>query len=177
MPTPQPESPDLLDVTRRRFFTLATVTLAALGGLVFGVPLIGALLGPAWRTKKRHFVKVAEIVTLPIGQPVDLTFAAPTANAYVQETILHSVWAVKHSETTLAVYSPLCPHLGCQYAWDEPSQHFQCPCHGSVFAVDGRVLAGPAPRPLDALPTKIANGALYVEWERFKLGIPQKIAI
>jgi menaquinol-cytochrome c reductase iron-sulfur subunit len=177
MQTPPPEAPELLDITRRRFFTLTTVTLAALGGLVLGVPLIGVLLGPVWRTKKRHFVKVAEVASLPLGQPVDLTFPAPTADAYFQEILMRSVWAVKHSETTVAVYSPVCPHLGCQYTWDAPSQHFQCPCHGSIFALDGHVLAGPAPRPLDTLPTQIDNGALFVEWERFKLGIPQKVAI
>ena len=35
--------------------------------------------------------------------------------------------------------------------------------------------AGPAPRPLDTLPEKVENGELWVEWERFKLGIHEKV--
>jgi nitrite reductase/ring-hydroxylating ferredoxin subunit len=34
----------------------------------------------------------------------------------------------------------------------------QCPCHGSVYAADGRVLSGPAPRSLDTLPMQVQGG-------------------
>ena len=33
------------------------------------------------------------------------------------------------------------------------------------------------PRPLDTLPTKIEKGELFVEWETFKVGIPEKILV
>ncbi len=39
----------------------------------------------------------------------------------------------------------------------------------------GKVIGGPAPRPLDTLPYKIENGELYVQWKLYKAGIPQKL--
>ena len=43
--------------------------------------------------------------------------------------------------------SSVCTHLGCIVA---PTQWgFQCPCHGSKYTRDGKVIAGPAPRPLE----------------------------
>ena len=163
--------------TRRDFFKLVTGSLACLWGAVFGIPLIGSLVGPALRRKKSHWAKVARVEALPREQPVDLTFADLTEDGYLQVTELHSVWAVKRSLSEVTVFSPICPHLGCQYNWQPQSKQFVCPCHNSVFALDGAVLAGPAPRPLDTLSKKIRNGELFVEWERFKLGIPEKISV
>jgi menaquinol-cytochrome c reductase iron-sulfur subunit len=172
-----PGSADQLETTRRGFFKLATVLLTTLVGLTLSIPLVGTLIGSAWRTRKGHGSKVAEVYSLPPGQPVSLTFADKIEDAYIHETVLHSVWAVKYSEAKVVVYSPICPHLGCKYNWNPQTGHFECPCHASVFALDGKVLAGPAPRPLDTLPIKIQNGELAVVWERFKLGIREKVPV
>ena len=32
------------------------------------------------------------------------------------------------------VFSPICPHLGCKYAWNDAQNKFLCPCHGSVYS-------------------------------------------
>jgi menaquinol-cytochrome c reductase iron-sulfur subunit len=168
---------DPVDASRRRFFKLATVTLGFLGSLTLGLPFIGALVGPAFRAKKRHFARVAKVTTLPAGQPVHLTFASLSEDAYLRETVLRTVWVVKHSAAEVTVFSPICPHLGCRYTWHAQQRTFLCPCHGSVFAANGNVLAGPAPRPLDTLPQEIKQGELFVEWERFKLGVAAKIPV
>jgi menaquinol-cytochrome c reductase iron-sulfur subunit len=164
-------------VTRRNFLKWATGALALVGGIVLGIPLVDAFVGPALSAKQRHFARVANLSSLKADQPTDLTFGDKNEDAYLRETVLRSVWAVKHTDSDVTVYSPICPHLGCGYNWNAQDQHFECPCHGSVFAPDGKVLAGPAPRPLDTLPTKIENGELLVEWERFKLGIPEKVPV
>jgi len=46
----------------------------------------------------------------------------------------------------IGAMSAVCTHLGCTVARVEWG--FQCPCHGSKFDSGGRVLAGPAPKPL-----------------------------
>jgi Rieske Fe-S protein len=52
--------------------------------------------------------------------------------------------------------------LGCAYHWEERSSEFLCPCHSSAFSEDGKVISGPAPRPLDRFETKIENGKLLL---------------
>jgi menaquinol-cytochrome c reductase iron-sulfur subunit len=168
---------DRVENGRRSFLKLATGALALLTGVVIGAPIVLNLIGPIYRRRKLSWAKAGRIGLLPEGNPVRLTFAIQTKDAYISKTEMHDVWTIKHSPERITVFSPICPHLGCEYNWDPKTGHFECPCHGSVFALDGKVLAGPAPRPLDRLPTKIKNEELYVEWERFKIGIPQKIAV
>lgn len=162
---------------RREFMELAIAVLAVLSGLALGLPLIGAVIKPALQKGGQHFSRVGKVDSLKMGSPEDLNFADLTEDAYIRSTDLHSVWVIKNSDTDVTAYSPICPHLGCRYKWQADSDHFVCPCHGSVFDKNGKVVAGPAPRPLDTLPTKIENGDLFVEWEQFKEGIAQKEAI
>ncbi len=48
----------------------------------------------------------------------------------------------------LHAVSATCTHLGCTVAFNEAERTWDCPCHGSRFDVDGRVLDGPANAPL-----------------------------
>jgi Rieske Fe-S protein len=67
---------------------------------------------------------------------------------------------VRHGLTKLAVYrdeqgalhsrSAVCPHLGCIVHWNSLEGSWDCPCHGSRFGTDGRVLNGPAVTSLES---------------------------
>lgn len=163
--------------SRRSLLKQASYALSGLITLAIGWPLAGALVGPIFRKAQLSYAKVKALTGIPDNVPVKLSFPLHTQDAYMRHVAFHSVWVVKHSQSAVTVFSPICPHLGCRYDWFPSAHHFVCPCHGSVFSLTGEVLAGPAPRPLDKLPHRTEQGVLYVEWERFQPGVPNKVRI
>ena len=62
--------------------------------------------------------------------------------------------------------SARCTHLGCAISYDAMSRQFKCPCHGSLFAISGKWILGPAKKDLISIPVKReANGNMDVEFE------------
>ena len=65
----------------------------------------------------------------------------------------------------IVVYSAVCTHTGCDVSdWNEETGRLVCPCHETEFEVidGGKVMDGPAPKPLAMLPIEIADGELRV---------------
>ncbi len=68
----------------------------------------------------------------------------------------------------ILAYSAVCTHTGCDVSiWDDQTLNFVCSCHDSEFdpREGAKVLFGPAPRRLAALPLRITEGALVVAGE------------
>lgn len=63
-----------------------------------------------------------------------------------------------------AVVSPICTHLQCTVNVD--GAHLLCPCHGSTYDREGRVLRGPAERALRRFPATLTVAGELV----FRLG-------
>jgi menaquinol-cytochrome c reductase iron-sulfur subunit len=161
--------------SRRGFLKRMVGVLSALVTATMVVPLVGGIIGSSFRLKRPRWADAGEIRSLPLGEPTRMKFPYETEDAFARETLIHEVWVIKHSPSELTVFSPICPHLGCHYDWHRNKQEFICPCHGSIYSIRGKVLGGPAPRPLDTLPWKLEREHLFIEWEIFKVGIPQKI--
>ena len=161
-------------ITRRNFFKILTGIFAGFIAFTLGIPMIDSLVGSISRKKSDLYSKIAPINSIPENKPDDLPFLMVEEDAFIRTTQPETVWAVKRSDIDITVYSPICPHLGCRYQWHPDRKLFICPCHHSIFNIDGKVVSGPAPRPLDTLPKKIKNNFLYVHWERFKPGIAKK---
>jgi Rieske Fe-S protein len=70
-----------------------------------------------------------------------------------------------HAVEGVVAYSAICTHTGCDVTnWHADRRLLECPCHYSVYdPMEGaKVVSGPAPRRLPALPLKIADGRLVV---------------
>jgi Rieske Fe-S protein len=59
------------------------------------------------------------------------------------------VAVAKDQDGTVHAVSARCTHLGCIVSWNDAERSWDCPCHGSRFAVDGSVLEGPAVHDLE----------------------------
>ena len=164
-----------LAATRRGFMKSVTALMLSFCALIIGVPFVGSLVGPLFRKKKPDWIHLGPIGGLPVGQPVNLSTTDISHDAFLTQSTVRHVWVIKHSPESVTVFSPVCPHLGCHYNWDPNDHRFECPCHGSVFTINGRVVGGPAPRPLDTLQHRIEDGKLVVRWQVFESGIPQKV--
>lgn len=57
----------------------------------------------------------------------------------------------RSAQGKLTCVSAVCTHLGCIVAWNPSASTWDCPCHGSRFHPDGRVLNGPAVAPLETV--------------------------
>ncbi len=62
-------------------------------------------------------------------------------------SILHPQLAVNAWEATVNLLTPTkkrCPHLGCALKWNPVEHTWDCPCHGSRFTHDGKLIDNPA---------------------------------
>jgi glycine/D-amino acid oxidase-like deaminating enzyme/nitrite reductase/ring-hydroxylating ferredoxin subunit len=72
----------------------------------------------------------------------------------IRDVCANQALVVEHEGNKIGVYrdpenkvhmvSTRCSHLGCQLAWNADDLAWECPCHGSRFDFDGKVLNGPA---------------------------------
>ena len=177
--TEESKHPDNSDggMERRGFLVRAVGILSLPMATLLGWPLVVSLVGTIYTKSKTGFSKALGFDRAPLGQPVELTFPYVKTDAYLRTDEIEDAWLIKHSPAKATVFSPICPHMGCRYEWHARLQKFICPCHGSVFSITGKVLAGPAPRGLDTLPCKIEDATLYIKWERFEPGVPEKIVV
>ncbi len=67
-------------------------------------------------------------------------------------------------------YSKICTHVGCPISlWEQQTHHLLCPCHQSTFdlADNGRVVFGPAARPVPQLPLAVDEEGYLVATSDF----------
>jgi cytochrome b6-f complex iron-sulfur subunit len=58
--------------------------------------------------------------------------------------------------------SRVCTHLGCLVNYDEEEKRLVCPCHAGIYDLEGRVLSGPPPRPLQQFPLRVEGNKIIV---------------
>ncbi|KAJ0715592.1 putative plastoquinol--plastocyanin reductase [Helianthus annuus] len=76
-------------------------------------------------------------------------------------------YLVVENDRTLATYgiNAVCTHLGCVVPWNKAENKFMCPCHGSQYNNQGKVVRGPAPLSLALAHADLDDGkVVFVPW-------------
>jgi len=162
------------DVTRRNFMVRTIVGIGVFIAAALAIPFGGFGILPAFRKKGTDWSDAGTLSDLEGDEPQERRFSQIVKSGWQEEKQERSIWIVKRQDNTVSAYAPNCPHLGCGYRWSAADRRFKCPCHGSVFDINGKVLSGPSPRPLDTLEVKQEGGNVLVKFEVFQLGIRAK---
>jgi len=140
------------NIDRRDFVKLTTAAVGTVIGASIGIPAIGYLISPALKEdSKDTWISVGKLEEIPLNKPFPFSFTLTQVNGWERTSISFGGFVIRKSEAEndLTILSSICTHLGCQVNWKEESNVFICPCHDASFDIDGNVLAGPPPRPLD----------------------------
>jgi len=122
---------DPASLDRRKFVKVgsASLAMAGIGAGVFGF----RYLAPNVLYEPSPVVSMGKPEHFPVGS-VTLD---PRFGIYVV-----------HEPDGFYALSAICTHLGCLTSWKPETGVIACPCHGTNFQPDGKVVAGPAPKPL-----------------------------
>ena len=165
MPEPMPAVNENLQsesMPRRAFHLAVIYVLGGLIGIALAIPTILYLLVPPRSRKQTGWVDAGDISQLTPGTPAEMSFQQSRVDGWRVLTEKKTAWVVKGADNKIVAFGPQCTHLGCAYHWDQSSKEFVCPCHASYFSIQGKVLAGPAPRPLDRYVTRVQNSRLQI---------------
>jgi Rieske Fe-S protein len=92
----------------------------------------------------------------PANQPTRFELGAVIDFPPGSRTIRKDIPAVIYNQAEIISANRLiCTHLGCRL--EESGSDFKCPCHGSVFDRSGKVIKGPAQKPLQVMDVEISQ--------------------
>ncbi|MBW2368034.1 MAG: ubiquinol-cytochrome c reductase iron-sulfur subunit [Deltaproteobacteria bacterium] len=143
------ENQEKSGVSRRDFLGLASFAAVLLSSLA-------ALAGVLRLTKPNVYYEASK--RFKIGKPENFPVGI------VKKLEDKMIYVFSDTDGIHAI-SSVCTHLGCLVAISESG--FLCPCHGSKYNRDGKVIAGPAPRDLPWLEiSQNVDGTLVVDAAR-----------
>ena len=172
--------------TERRCF-LKSLAAAGLGGTALLAPVavgLRAFLDP-WRGAEGGEgipVRVTALAALPNdGVPRRFTVVADRTNAWnrTDNVPIGAVYLQRTGEEEVKAFNVVCPHAGCYVEYSSSPSGFLCPCHDSMFALDGSVNdpKSPSPRGLDELPVEVRDGGVWVGFRNFRPGVAEKVPV
>ncbi|MFQ5560366.1 MAG: ubiquinol-cytochrome c reductase iron-sulfur subunit, partial [Nitrospinota bacterium] len=138
------------DLVRRRLVK-SLFGLFALFGSAFLYSVFRYLLPPG----EEKASSKTEILSLPLD---DIETGGYLMARYKGKPVI----VVRTEHASVVALSATCSHLGCIVKWNQEANQLNCPCHAAKFDLDGKVLSGPAPKPLPVYPAKISDGKILV---------------
>jgi 3-phenylpropionate/trans-cinnamate dioxygenase ferredoxin reductase subunit len=132
-----------------RFLAFWLADGRVLAGAGFDSPGVGDAIQALIRSREQvDRAALADPGTpLPGSPPEGLPELAP-GEGVVVERGEDSVAVARDAAGRLHAVSAVCTHVGCIVGWNAEEGTWDCPCHGSRFAIGGEVLHGPAVEPL-----------------------------
>jgi nitrite reductase/ring-hydroxylating ferredoxin subunit len=129
--------------------------LAVIGSSVAAAAFLDACSPGAAPAPRGWVTADVDPETLELDSPVPVRFSGSVGGTAVSG----SAWLVLREAGELVAFDPKCPHARCAYELTD-DKRFSCLCHDAFFDLDGNVLSGPPPRPLDEFRVREIDGRI-----------------
>jgi Rieske Fe-S protein len=137
-------------LTRRAFLRLASWALSVTGVAAILGPILAYFYPTDLEETPSEPVVAGRMENLPEGEGTVVRFGRYPA-------------LVIHTPDGLRAYSAVCTHFACIVKWDPDNGQIVCPCHEGFFdPLDGGVISGPPPEPLEPLSVEVVDGQIYI---------------
>lgn len=171
---------------RRNFLKQATTAiLSVVVGLVPGLAGLLVILDPIKRKSAAQggALLVTRFASLPAdGVPRRFQVFADRVDAWntYKNIAVGAVYLRRGQDNKVTALNASCPHAGCSVSFSGERGHYLCPCHDSLFALDGGIAntSSPSPRALDALEVEVRNeNEVWVKFRNFQPGHKEKLPV
>ena len=171
---------------RRDLYRYGSVILGGAFSIALAVPGIRFLFDPLGKKASAgDFVPLARLGQLKVGEPQSFSVLAERNDAWTQypRQPVGSVWLIRQpegSKSPVVALSSECPHLSCPVMLAADGKGFLCPCHDSVFGLDGQRKNAGSPRAMDTLEVRVNEGdapEILVKFARFRPQTEEKTSL
>lgn len=147
---------------RRAFFVRVIQGVHAVIGGTLAFVLGGAVLAPSFAKRKTTWLRAMDLSGLKDDEPRTVTLRVARQDGATEAVDRKVVFLIK-SGGQVRAFDSTCTHLGCRTRYNAETRQIECPCHGGVYDLEGRVVAGPPPTPLEAVVTRVEGEHVMVE--------------
>lgn len=69
---------------------------------------------------------------------------------------------IRTGESSWHAFSAICTHLNCTVQYRDTTRQIWCACHNAFYDLNGRVVSGPPPRPLEELAVHVRGDEVVI---------------
>ena len=159
-------SSDVPSMGRRQFMNLLTFGTASVTAAAALYPVVKYFLPPASGGKGGGLTAKDALGNDVSASEFTATYK-PTERSLAQGFKGDPTYIIVDGDGSIASYglNAVCTHLGCVVPWNAGENKFMCPCHGSQYNNEGKVVRGPAPRSLALVHANVEDDkVVFTPW-------------
>ncbi|MBK5284917.1 MAG: FAD-dependent oxidoreductase, partial [Bacteroidia bacterium] len=98
--------------------------------------------GPVFKQMMHEFISYMK--QMPNFKSAEVLSSVKNGEGKIIDMLEEKFGAYRDEDGLLHIVSGECTHLKCTLAWNRDETSWDCPCHGSRFTYEGKVINGPA---------------------------------
>lgn len=118
--------------------------ISAVAGLIFALPSAG---------------RAAKRLAIPLDKVEKLKLVGGSAYLKIREM---EILFIRESEDSIKALNPICTHKKCTVEHNAELRMLVCPCHGSMYDLNGKVAKGPAEKDLSTYEATLSDGKIVL---------------